>query len=145
MRTMTRANGRRIALAALILWLSGRAASGDAGPETDNAVATLCGIVETSAKVEGLPVGFFIKLIWRESAFRPNAISPAGAQGVAQFMPGTAAARGLADPFDPASAIPASANIPTCRSMADLRAMPTSAAPLFSGDHPQQTSASPYG
>jgi hypothetical protein len=107
MRTLTR--GRRIVLAALMLWLSGRDASGDAGPETDNAIATLCGILETSAKTEGLPVGYFTKLIWRESAFRPNAISPAGAQGVAQFMPGTAAARGLADPFDPASAIPASA------------------------------------
>lgn len=75
----------------------------------DNAVVTLCGIVETSAKREGLPVQFFTRLIWRESAFRPHAVSPAGAQGVAQFMPGTANERGLADPFDPAAAIPASA------------------------------------
>ena len=109
MRTLTRASGGRIALAALFVWLSCRAAIGDAGPETDNAIATLCGILETSAKTEGLPVGFFTKLIWRESAFQPNAVSPAGAQGVAQFMPGTASTRGLVDPFDPASAIPASA------------------------------------
>jgi len=109
MRTITRANGRRIALVALILCLGGRTASGDAGPETDNAIATLCGIVETSAKTEGLPIGYFVKLIWRESAFRTDAVSPAGAQGVAQFMPGTASARGVVDPFDPASAIPASA------------------------------------
>jgi Transglycosylase SLT domain/SPOR domain len=109
MRTLTRARGNRIALAALILWLSCRTAIGDAGPETDNAIATLCGILETSAKTEKLPVSFFTKLIWRESAFQPNAVSPAGAQGVAQFMPGTASARGLADPFDPAAAIPASA------------------------------------
>ena len=79
------------------------------GAETDNALATLCGIVEASAKAEGLPADFFTKLIWRESSFRPNAVSPAGAQGVAQFMPGTANERGLIDPFDPASAIPASA------------------------------------
>ena len=78
-------------------------------PETDNALATLCGIVETSARAEGLPADFFTKLIWRESSFRPNAVSPACAQGVAQFMPGTANERGLIDPFDPASAIPASA------------------------------------
>jgi hypothetical protein len=65
--------------------------------------------VESSAKAEGLPADFFTKLIWRESSFRPNAVSPAGAQGVAQFMPGTASERGLVDPFDPASAIPASA------------------------------------
>jgi hypothetical protein len=97
-----------MALAALVLGLSGRAYA-DAGPETDNALATLCGIVEASAKAEGLPADFFTKLIWRESSFRPTAVSPAGAQGVAQFMPGTASERGLIDPFDPASAIPASA------------------------------------
>jgi Transglycosylase SLT domain/SPOR domain len=109
MRTLIRAKGSRIALAALIVWLSCSAAIGDASPETDNAIATLCGILESSAKTEGLPVGFFTKLIWRESSFRPDAVSPAGAQGVAQFMPGTASARGVTDPFDPASAIPASA------------------------------------
>ena len=103
-----RVEGKAIALAAVVFCLSGRAHA-DAGPETDNAVATLCGIVEASAKAEGLPADFFTKLIWRESSFRPNAVSPAGAQGVAQFMPGTASERGLIDPFDPASAIPASA------------------------------------
>jgi hypothetical protein len=36
-------------------------------------------------------------------------VSPAGAEGIAQFMPGTAAMRGLADPFDVEQAIPASA------------------------------------
>src|SRR5215467_6877335 len=36
-----------------------------------------------------------------ESNFDPLAVSPAGAQGIAQFMPGTAASYGLADPFDP--------------------------------------------
>jgi hypothetical protein len=109
MRTLTRGKAIRIALAALMLWARGGAARADAGPETDNAIATLCGIVETSAKTEALPVGYFVKLIWRESRFQTDAVSPAGAQGVAQFMPGTASARGLADPFDPASAIPASA------------------------------------
>jgi hypothetical protein len=83
----------------------------DSAPATDNALATLCGIVETSAKEEGLPINFFTRLIWRESSFRPGAISPAGAEGVAQFMPGTANDRGLADPFDPATAIPASAKL----------------------------------
>ncbi len=76
-------------------------------PATDNAL--LCGIVETAARQEGLPVNFFTRLIWRESAFHSGAVSPAGAQGVAQFMPGAASDRGLADPFDPAAAIPASA------------------------------------
>ena len=118
MRVLTgswrRRRGRRgaaLALAALVVWLTERTAAGDAGPETDNALATLCGIVESSAMAEGLPVGFFTRLIWRESAFRPTAVSPAGAQGVAQFMPRTASERGLADPFDPAAAIPESAKL----------------------------------
>jgi len=109
MRALTGVNGKTIALAALVLCVSARGAHADAGPETDNALATMCGIVESSANAEALPVDFFTKLIWRESAFRPTAVSPAGAQGVAQFMPQTANERGLVDPFDPASAIPASA------------------------------------
>jgi Transglycosylase SLT domain/SPOR domain len=82
---------------------------GRAEPADDDAIATLCGIVETSAKAEGLPVKFLTRLIWRESAFQPDVVSPSGAKGVAQFMPATASARGLANPFDPATAIPASA------------------------------------
>jgi hypothetical protein len=69
----------------------------------------LCRLVERSADVQHLPIGFFTRLIWQESSFHPRAISPAGAQGIAQFMPGTAQERGLADPFDPEQAIPASA------------------------------------
>ncbi len=50
-----------------------------------------------------------------ESGFDPNAGSPAGAQGIAQFMPSTAAAYGLRNPFDPVEAIDAEAHL-----MADL-------------------------
>jgi hypothetical protein len=46
-----------------------------------------------------------------ESGFDPNAGSPAGAQGIAQFIPSTAAAYGLRDPFDPAEAIDAEAHL----------------------------------
>jgi Transglycosylase SLT domain/SPOR domain len=58
-----------------------------------------------------LPVAFLTRLIWQESSFRPNAVSPAGAQGIAQFMPRTADERGLANPFDPEEAIPKSAEL----------------------------------
>ena len=61
-------------------------------------------------------VGFFTRLIWKESRFRSEAVSPKGAQGIAQFMPGTAAERGLEDPFDVTTAIPASAHF-----LAELR------------------------
>jgi Transglycosylase SLT domain/D-alanyl-D-alanine carboxypeptidase/Putative Flp pilus-assembly TadE/G-like len=50
-----------------------------------------------------------------ESSFDPYAVSSAGAQGIAQFIPSTAAAYGLHDPFDPAAAIDAQAHL-----MADL-------------------------
>lgn len=57
----------------------------------------------------GLPPDFFVRLIWQESNFDPNSVSPAGAQGIAQFMPGTARWRGLADPFEPLPALQESA------------------------------------
>ncbi len=72
-------------------------------------VARTCGTIETEAKRSGLPPGFFARLIWQESRFDPNAISPKGARGIAQFMPGTARERGLADPFDAKTALAASA------------------------------------
>ena len=46
-----------------------------------------------------------------ESNFNPFAVSPAGAAGIAQFMPATAAAYGLGDPFDPEAAIDAQAHL----------------------------------
>jgi hypothetical protein len=46
-----------------------------------------------------------------ESNFNPYASSPAGAQGIAQFIPSTAAAYGLTDPFDPAAAMDAQAHL----------------------------------
>jgi soluble lytic murein transglycosylase-like protein len=49
--------------------------------------------------------------IYKESNFNPFARSPAGAQGIAQFMPGTARAYGLANPFDAEQAIDAQAHM----------------------------------
>jgi hypothetical protein len=107
-----RARRRGLAIALVATAIFGPCAfAGEAEPATDNALTTLCGIVDASAKAEGLPVNFFTRLIWRESAFQPGAVSPAGAMGVAQFMPGTASERGLSNPFDPATAIPASAKL----------------------------------
>lgn len=49
--------------------------------------------------------------LYAESGFDPGVVSSAGAQGIAQFMPGTAAMYGLRDPFDAASAIMAQAHL----------------------------------
>ncbi|MGB7334443.1 MAG: lytic transglycosylase domain-containing protein [Salaquimonas sp.] len=53
-------------------------------------------------------VEVFEALIERESRFDPNVISPKGAQGLGQLMPGTAADLGVSDPFDPESNLHAS-------------------------------------
>jgi len=47
----------------------------------------------------------------QESGFNPRSVSSAGAQGIAQFMPGTARSYGLRDPFDAAAAINAQAHL----------------------------------
>jgi hypothetical protein len=91
------------------LILGGRAQAEPQTPSPDPVDQTLCGLIETAATANNLPKSFFTRLIWQESALRATATSPAGAQGVAQFMPGTAAERGLVNPFDPETAIPASA------------------------------------
>jgi Transglycosylase SLT domain len=64
-----------------------------------------------SAVAHSLPVEYFLRLITQESGFNPNSVSPAGAQGIAQFMPATASDRGLKDPFDPTEALPKSAEL----------------------------------
>jgi hypothetical protein len=102
-----------------LLWLagfSGSAAAKDdvvadwpAVEEKPHTPTTICALIESAAAEHKIPIEFFTRLIWKESTFRPAAVSPKGAQGIAQFMPGTAAMRGLADPFDPIEAIPASA------------------------------------
>ena len=68
-------------------------------------------MIEAAAAARDLPIAFLTRLISRESAFRPTAVSHKGAQGIAQFMPATAAERGLDDPFDPNAAIPAAADL----------------------------------
>jgi hypothetical protein len=72
---------------------------------------SLCDALATAAATNDLPVDFFNRLIWQESRFRPDAISPKGAQGIAQFMPETARLSGLENPFDPFEAIAKSSRL----------------------------------
>ena len=66
----------------------------------------ICRALEQSAAENALPVEFFARVIWQESRFDVQAVSPKGAAGIAQFMPATASWHGLADPFDPVEALP---------------------------------------
>lgn len=88
------------------------------GPAPPSKGERICVLIEQEAKRHGLPPEFFARLIWKESRFDAKAVSPKGAQGIAQFMPSTARLRGLQDPFDPAQALAASAAY-----LADLREM----------------------
>ena len=66
---------------------------------------SLCDALGAAAAANELPVDFFTRLIWQESRFKPDAISRKGAQGIAQFMPATARASGLENPFNALDAI----------------------------------------
>ena len=69
----------------------------------------MCQTLQSAAQLNDLPVAFLTRLIWQESRFDAHAVSLAGARGVAQFMPETAAWLGLANPFDVSDAINKSA------------------------------------
>jgi len=90
------------------------------GPDIGTAEA-ICLMIESAARANGLPLEFFARLIWQESRFQTDAVGPmtrygARAQGIAQFMPGTASERGLLDPLNPVQALPKSAEF-----LAELR------------------------
>lgn len=70
----------------------------------------ICRTLTQAATDNGLPIEFFRRLIWQESRFNPDAVSPKGALGIAQFMPRTASERGLADPLEPLTALRESAS-----------------------------------
>jgi hypothetical protein len=96
---------------------------GAAGAASDQAATTkaeprgsrpsvddICRTLAQAAADNELPEELFTRLIWQESRFDPAAVSPAGAQGIAQFMPGTAAMRGLTNAFEPLQALRESAS-----------------------------------
>ena len=75
---------------------------------------SVCLMIEAAGRAHDLPLEFFARVIWQESRFRPDTVGPRRrngerAQGIAQFMPTTAAERGLLDPFDPVQALPKAA------------------------------------
>lgn len=67
--------------------------------------------IEKAAARWNVSAALLAAQLMAESGFDPTAVSPAGAQGIAQFMPATAASYGLADPFDPEEAIDAQAHL----------------------------------
>lgn len=66
--------------------------------------------VANAAKELGIPQSVVAAQISLESGFNPNAVSPAGAEGIAQFEPGTFASYGSGSPFDVSDAFSAYVN-----------------------------------
>lgn len=90
--------------------------------DTPSTRQSICLLIESAALANGLPLEFFARVIWQESRFQPDATGPVTrsgerARGIAQFMPGTAAERGLLNPYDPVQALPKSAEF-----LSELRA-----------------------
>lgn len=81
-----------------------------------------------AAIAAGISPDAFVRQIQQESGFNPNAGSPAGAEGIAQFMPATASSMGV-NPYDPSSALPGAARL-----MAGLAAQ-------FGGDYSKALAA----
>src|ERR1700676_1589988 len=71
----------------------------EAARESDTREA-MCLMIESAARAASLPLEFFARVIWQESRFQSDAVGPVPrsgerAQGIAQFMPGTASERRL--------------------------------------------------
>jgi cell wall-associated NlpC family hydrolase len=66
--------------------------------------------IEQAAATNGIPASLLAALLSHESGFNPTAVSSAGAEGIAQFMPATAAGMGI-NPDDPTEAINAAAQL----------------------------------
>jgi Transglycosylase SLT domain/SPOR domain len=86
----------------------------DSGSQGADRITALCQMVKAAAFANDISAGFLLRIIWRESRFKVDAVGPmtrsgAHALGIAQFMPATAAERGLNHPFDPEQALPKAA------------------------------------
>src|SRR6266446_10148822 len=102
---------RAFGAVAMVLVAGVLAAPPAAALDTASLRQAICQMVDGAAEANRLPAAFLTRILWQESRFRTDVISPAGAQGVAQFMPQTAAERGLVDPYDPGPAIAQAARL----------------------------------
>jgi hypothetical protein len=88
------------------------------GGEITEDRSTYAAFIEKYSSEYGVDPKLIHSMIATESAFNPRAVSPKGAQGLMQLMPGTAAYLGVTNPFDPEENI--SGGIRYMRSLLDM-------------------------
>jgi soluble lytic murein transglycosylase-like protein len=90
------------AVEARVAQIAGRSAAAPVDTAFGKLVASSFGaLLEPAAKASGVDAALVEAVIANESGFDPRATSPAGAQGLMQLMPETAAALGVGDAYDP--------------------------------------------
>ncbi len=113
---------RSISVSLLLLIVPVRALAQTVAKTERPADRPVCQLIDAAALANGLPTSFFARVIWQESRFQADVVGPLTrsgehAEGIAQFMPGTAAEQGLYEPFNPVEALPKSGAF-----LAELRA-----------------------
>ena len=79
--------------------------TGQGAGSGSQAMGGYAGLIDQAAAQNGLEPAVLHGLIEQESGFDPNATSSAGALGLTQLMPGTAASLGVTEPLNPAQSI----------------------------------------
>ncbi len=80
-------------------------AAGTAASGSSPSTAQLQAMAAQAAQQYGVPVNVFQALVQQESGYQTQAVSSAGAVGLTQLMPATAASMGVTDPTDPAQSL----------------------------------------